>query len=60
MSKDEKNLNEEKNDLKLRDELQTKLQSAIRRSASTNEINRIQKEIEQLNEKLSQRPNWTK
>lgn len=60
MSKDEKNLNEEKKDLKLRDELQSQLQSAIRRSASKTEINRIQKDIEKLNEKLSQRPNWTK
>lgn len=56
----EKNLNEEKNDLKLREELQSKLQSAIRRSASTTEINRIQKDIEKLNVKLSQRQNWTK
>ena len=56
----EKNSNQEKDDLKLREELQSKLQSAIRRSASTTEINRIQKDIEKLNEKLSQRPNWTK
>lgn len=60
MSKDEKNLSEEKKDLKLRDELQSQLQSAIRRSASKTEINRIQKDIEKLNEKLSERPNWTK
>lgn len=50
----------EQNDLKLREELQSKLQSAIRRSASTTEINRIQKDIEILNEKLAKRPNWTK
>lgn len=56
----EKNLSEEKSDLKLRDELQSKLQSAIRRSASTTEINRIQKEIEILNEKLAKRANWLK
>jgi len=56
----EKDLNEEKNDLKLRDELQSKLQSAIRRSASATEINKIQKDIEKLNEKLAKRPNWTK
>jgi len=40
MSKDDL-IKEEKNDLKLRDELQSKLQSAIGRSASTTEINRI-------------------
>ena len=38
-------------DLKLREELQLKLQSAIRRSASTDEIDRIQKEIQQLSER---------
>lgn len=53
-------IKEEKNDLKLREELQSKLQSAIRRSASTTEIDRIKKEIQKLNEKLAERPNWTK
>lgn len=53
-------IKEEKNDLKLREELQSKLQSAIRRSAPPTEIDRIRKEIQKLNEKLAERPNWTK
>jgi hypothetical protein len=52
-------IQEEKDNLKLREELQSKLQAAIRRSASKTEIDRIQKEIQKLNEKLAERPNWT-
>lgn len=43
---------EEREDLKRRTELQTKLQEAIRRSASPSEIKRIQEQIEALNQKL--------
>lgn len=39
-------------DLKRRVELQTKLQEAVRRSAPTSEIRRIEAEISELNRKL--------
>jgi hypothetical protein len=56
---------EERADLKKRADLQTKLQEAIRRSAPSSELRRIQQEIETLNRKLesyqfrSKRPTGT-
>lgn len=43
---------DERADLKRRQELQTKLQEAVRRSAPSSELRRIQQEIEDLNRKL--------
>ena len=43
---------EEREDLKRRQELQSKLQEAIRRSASDSELKKIQQQIETLNQKL--------
>ena len=43
---------EEHEDLKRRQELQAKLQEAIRRSAPDSEIKKIQGQIEELNRKL--------
>jgi len=50
----ETNLPEERADLKKRQELQQKLQEAIRRSASSSELGRIQQEIERLNKKIEE------
>jgi len=46
-------LDEEK-DFQLRQELQTKLQEAIRRSAPSSELRNIQQQIEKLNRKLEE------
>lgn len=43
---------EEREDLKKRQELQAKLQEAIRRSAPISEMRRIENQIEELNRKL--------
>jgi hypothetical protein len=43
---------EEREDLKKRQELQAKLQEAIRRSAPSSEMRRIENQIEELNKKL--------
>ncbi len=51
---------EEREDLKKRVELQTKLQEAIRRSAPDSEIRRIQQQIEELNRKLEAYAHRTK
>ncbi len=51
---------EERDDLKRRQELQTKLQEAVRRSASENEIRNIQSQIEKLNTKIESYANRTK
>jgi uncharacterized protein YeeX (DUF496 family) len=43
---------EEQDDLKKRQELQSKLQEAIRRSASASEMRKIEQQIEDLNKRL--------
>lgn len=43
---------QEREDLKKRQELQSKLQEAVRRSASESELRKIQQQIEELNRKL--------
>jgi uncharacterized protein YeeX (DUF496 family) len=43
---------EEMDDFKKRQELQSKLQEAIRRSASASEMRKIEEQIEELNKRL--------
>lgn len=43
---------QEREDLKKRQELQSKLQEAIRRSAPESELRKIQQQIEELNRKV--------
>lgn len=45
---------DEEKDFQLRQELQTKLQEAIRRSAPSSELRNIQSQIEKLNRKLEE------